>query len=376
MLLGGFLVWQSMSPPLTQQNRKISLVSRICLDIVSRTIEQEKLVQQSERSINNQTNCTSQERLIETDGGISPLMIKLINNRSILKKDLSVLSHWVSFSDFISTLNSQIISDSDHHHLLAKAEIYFRGNYLAAIEALYSAQQSVSSDEKSDTIQGEINALLNYVRIQYFSENSVISIEWFTGLMNLAHEKQPNDISVIIALVRHYLLVGEYALASNFINRIPPDIDNLVTIELLNNRLEKNRLSHLDNSKGIALTKRGNHYIVKVEFNQQVSLNLMLDTGASRTVVSNSTMASMQSISDYFVDLDISGRARTANGIAHTRLYTARDMRVDDFVLEHPLILTSNIPKDENMDGLLGMDFLSQFKFRIDHQNNRLYLSY
>jgi len=380
-VIGGVAVWGFVSQTSENSANTNQSLSKLC----NLAIASSKSLEMDDKNTANrntsgqiaqQNALCSEQSLTITGGDIEPLIARLLANRSILAKDLSIMNHWTSMEDFINTFEQFELSDSERHHLLAKAQVFFANNYLAAIEELYSAQQSALNDETLVQLQGEINALLDFIRRQYFSENEVVSIRLFTRLMNLAHEKQPNYLPVIIALVRHYLLVGDYVLASNFIARIPQNTDNLLTIELLNKRLEKNILLNTFGEQGIALTKKENHYIVPVTFNNKVTLNLLLDTGASRTVVSPSTMRSLLLISDQFTDLKIRGIAQTANGPAMTQLFQANSMKVGEYSFENPIILTSRIRKNQHFDGLLGMDFLSQFKFRIDHQLNRLYLSY
>lgn len=305
----------------------------------------------------------------------SSILVKLDRSRNILPNDLSKLSHWTSFKVFEDQLIEAGFSSSSSHHLLAKAQVFFRNDFVSALEELFSAMQSAPDEERIEMLQGEINSLLEYVKIQYFSENQVIPIDVFTQLMNLANEKQPNSLPVIIALVRHHLLVGEYSLAENYIGRVPPDIDNLATIDLLNQRLKNNLETNPSSMSGISLKQIDNHFIVEVHFNDDASLSLMLDTGASRTVMSPKTMFALRQLSSGITDLDITGFASTANGITQTKLYQAESISVGHFSMSNPLILVSNLPENDQFDGLLGMDFLTQFEFRIDHQNKRLYLS-
>lgn len=303
-------------------------------------------------------------------------ILQLDNSRSILPNDLSRLNHWTSLSSFTKSLNQLILSDNSRSHLLAKAYIFYSYDYILALEALFSAQQSASDEERLEMFQAEVDVLLDFVRRQYFSENHLIPIETFTAVMNLANEKQPNNIEVLVALVRHHMLVGEYGLAENYIERVPPDVDNLTTIDALSRRLNKTIAASQDSDKGIPLMQLGNHFLVEVQFNQEHSLNLMLDTGASRTVLSPRAMQTLMSLSEGVTDLKISGHAETANGYAFTKLYQMEQISVSDFYIDNALVLVMRMSDNQQFDGLLGMDFLSRFEFQIDYQQNRLHLSY
>ncbi len=330
---------------------------------------------------NNQSIQSNAQCVIEYDTALNhsetlQLVLQLDNSRSILPNDLARLNHWTSFSRFTKSLEQLELSDNSRSHLLAKAHVFYSYNYISALEALFTAQQSASEEERLDMLQAEIDVLLDFVRRQYFSENHLIPIETFTAVMNLANEKQPNNVEVLVALVRHHMLVGEYGLAENYIERVPPDVDNLITIDVLSRRLNKTIAASQDTDKGIPLMQFGNHFLVEVQFNQDHSLKLMLDTGASRTVLSPQAIRVLSSVSEGVTDLKISGHAETANGFAFTRLYQMEQFSVNDFYIDNPLVLVMKMSGNDQFDGLLGMDFLSRFEFRIDYQQNRLHLSY
>ncbi len=340
----------------------------------------------SDRSDNSQTfidrNATNTEQCdisYQTDldqPASAKLITQLDRTRHILPQDLSRLNHWTSFTSFNNALEQLTLSESSRQHLLAKAHIFYTSDFIAALESLFSAQQSAINEERLDMFQAEIDVLIDYVRQQYFSENHLIPIDTFTAVMNLANEKQPNNVEVITALVRHHLLVGEYAVAENLIGRVPPDVDNLVTIAQLNKRLSQTMAVNQSSESGIPLQKMGNHFIVQVTFNQEHSLNLMLDTGASRTVLSPNAIQVLRHMTEGVTDLKISGHAETANGFAFTKLYQMQQLSVADFQIDNALVLVMKLSDNPNFDGLLGMDFLSRFEFRIDYQQNRLHLSY
>ena len=86
-------------------------------------------------------------------------------------------------------------------------------------------------------------------------------------------------------------------------------------------------------------------------------------------------MQTMMDISNGITDLEMSRFVLTANGRSQVNLYQAKVMDIGGFKLYEPLILSGNLPKDEFVQGLLGMDFLGKFKFRIDHEKNLLYLN-
>ena len=308
---------------------------------------------------------------------VDSVIQKLIRSRNILPHDLTMLEHWRSLQDFDNYLatNSLSLTTASLNRLNAKANVFFEQNFIVALEALYVAMDSADNVNESDTIQGEINALLKYIQRQFFSEIDFISERKFSTIMNFAHEKQPGYLPVIRALFKHHLLMGDYDLAEGYIDSIPEERDNQLAIDSMKMKLKENQDSPDEARHGIPLQKHGNHFLVDVNINGEIALKLLLDTGASRTTVSNRTMHSMRRMSDQIIDLDMHRYVRTANGVGNARIYQIKELAVSEFKMHDTFIIATNLADDKVVHGLLGMDFLGQYQFRIDHQENKLYLS-
>ena len=321
-------------------------------------------------------SCEASMASIQQSEKIDPIILRLLSNRSILYSDLTELSHWHSFDDFEQYIDRFELNTSAVFRLLAKAHIYYNQNYVNALENLYSSKQSADDIESLNSIQGEINGLISFIRKTYFSLDPSINEAVFLRFMDTAYEKQPDYLPIILALIKHYRFVKDYTLAKNYIEAIPTIPNNQHVINLLTEQLTRAKNEGDALSTGIPMTKQGNHFVVSVSINQEIQLNLLLDTGATRTVVSSKTMRSMMLMSQDIINLDVFQHVNTANGRSISHLFQAKELDVGGFKLKNPLILTANLVEDDNIHGLLGMDFLGQFQFRIDHQKNRLLLSY
>ena len=352
----------------------LSLVQRLCPEFELNSKDAFDLNLNSSANVKTSTNC--RVALIEESEGLpehSFIIDQIIKGREITPNELKAFSHWNSFEQFVNQFN---YSDSEVKRLFAKAEIYFHKNYVGALELLYSAIDAASSEQEINTIQGESNALINFVREKFFSLESSIADSHFVQLMELANEKVPGYLPVILALIKHYLLMGDYTLVENYIGSIPTEAENQSMIALMNQRLVNTKEDKGEILGGIPMRKIGTQYVVKVNINDDISLNLLLDTGASRTALPLKTIQDMQQVSNDVIDLKMQRYARTANGRAHVNLYQAKTLEVGGFVLANPLILSVNLFDDKEMHGLLGMDFLGKFQFRIDHEKALLYLSH
>ncbi|NTS75514.1 clan AA aspartic protease [Catenovulum sp. SM1970] len=145
-----------------------------------------------------------------------------------------------------------------------------------------------------------------------------------------------------------------------------PDYQGQVKeLESLLKRLEKG-------GQAVALKRAGTHFIVKAKVDGVTDLDLVLDTGASITAVSESAFEDIRYYSDVEYQQDI--RLNTAGGLVSAPIYKVRRFSVSQYQLNDFSIVVMPL---ENMqsDGLLGMNFLSRFRFEIDQAKASLYLS-
>ena len=116
----------------------------------------------------------------------------------------------------------------------------------------------------------------------------------------------------------------------------------------------------------IPLGKYGNHYVVDVVLDGE-PFRLMLDTGASYIYVDENKASILDVINPNL-------RLQTAGGDVDAKLCRASTMRVGNLELSNIQVTTAPFEREE-IDGLLGMNFLNRFAFYIDQEKNILYLN-
>ena len=103
--------------------------------------------------------------------------------------------------------------------------------------------------------------------------------------------------------------------------------------------------------------------------NNAISLRLLIDTGASITSIDRNVLDRLGLLNGSTAQ----GRLQTANGVVTTRLVNLHSLGVGGFTIQN--VQAASIESlGGNLDGLLGMDFLSQFKFSIDQEDRVLFL--
>jgi clan AA aspartic protease (TIGR02281 family) len=123
---------------------------------------------------------------------------------------------------------------------------------------------------------------------------------------------------------------------------------------------------------GIPLYRRGNHFIVDARQERGRNMRLLIDTGASMTILTPDVLAQAGL---HYRDAGRSAVFNTANGPVRAPVYTLDSLAVADWQVSQLDIGVLDLGGDSNIDGLLGMNFLRHFQFFIDQNDALLRLS-
>lgn len=122
----------------------------------------------------------------------------------------------------------------------------------------------------------------------------------------------------------------------------------------------------------VPLQRKGQHFIVTAQVDDRFGVNLLIDTGASSTVLSDSVFATLS--------LDLSPEfigeypVNTANGQVIAPVYRFTKLTIGAHSVSDIAIVVLPLGQLE-ADGLLGMNFLRGFQFEIDQQKAQLNLT-
>ncbi|WP_371378524.1 TIGR02281 family clan AA aspartic protease [Thalassotalea aquiviva] len=126
--------------------------------------------------------------------------------------------------------------------------------------------------------------------------------------------------------------------------------------------------------QSIQLAQINEHFLVSSFINNQVDASLLIDTGASLTVISSQFFNRISGLIDYQIGRDI--RLNTAGGVQQGYTIMVDKFAIDQFTVNNFEIVVLDLPGFTHADGLLGMNFLKQFRFSIDQEQANLYLAY
>lgn len=120
----------------------------------------------------------------------------------------------------------------------------------------------------------------------------------------------------------------------------------------------------------VRASQYGLQYIVRARVDNYRDLNLLIDTGAVITVIEPHLLAEL--------GYDLDGEVQyfnTANGTIQAPMVDIQDLSIGPVVVKELSVAAVNLNMSGEIDGLLGMNFLRHYQFRIDQEGKVLYLN-
>lgn len=178
---------------------------------------------------------------------------------------------------------------------------------------------------------------------------------------------EPSNAEAQWALAQAQFHLGEYHIARESLNSLLDDPNYQVKA----NHLLKNIKLALQRPVMVPLTRKGEHFIVEGVINDRFTVNLLIDTGASISLLSQSVFEELVSTTQvkYIKDIVLI----TVGGEVTSSIYEVDEFELAGYRVKNLIFAVSPYMNKSN-DGLLGMNFLRLFDFHIDQTNNALRL--
>ncbi|HTN72984.1 MAG TPA: TIGR02281 family clan AA aspartic protease [Methylomirabilota bacterium] len=121
----------------------------------------------------------------------------------------------------------------------------------------------------------------------------------------------------------------------------------------------------------VPFEKQGQVVIIEATLNKKTAAKFVVDTGASYTMISSVTAKELN------IDTDQNGRTvpfQTANGLIQAPLISLESIAVGGLEINNLTAAIHDVLPDPKIAGLLGLNFLSNFRMDIDTQKGLLNL--
>ena len=193
-------------------------------------------------------------------------------------------------------------------------------------------------------------------------EDYVELLSFYRRLSNLDGANQEYQLMQARALIE----MGQLQQASTILQPLVYDAEAGGRAKSLLKQIDK--VTGADYEVSIALQRSGDHFLVPLSVNGRAPVLLLLDTGASITLLqrelAGSTVGKLTNIS-----------MQTANGRMEVPLLKSNRVTLGSYQMKDIDIALINKPVGPSAKGLLGMNVLKRFDFFIDQKTATLKLS-
>lgn len=276
----------------------------------------------------------------------------LINQQQLTEAQRSI----VTYLDYV-------LDDVEFHYLYVEV-LNQQGLIKEAIEHAYSIQYYLYELSSQDKSIEHARALAHLEIKKYVQEEN------WRQLDNFCEQVIPLDPTYMA----YYWFLAQAEYQQGFYENALANIEPLLeesNYAVKATALQKKIEQLLRSPTQIPLLKQGEHFIVEGYVNDSSPVSLLIDTGASFSMLSQVAFDDLSEVQD--VEYVKSLTLNTAGGIIQADLYQVESFTINDFEVENMQFTVSPIFSSEQ-DGLLGMNFLRQFKFTINQSEQTLSL--
>lgn len=250
---------------------------------------------------------------------------------------------------------------------IALASIYGRQQqFYEALTVLFDASSIASTSAELSQLDLLIQQTVRSAQVAIGEEDINANIKLYQFLVQHRAAHTPYYIEVAKWLVKASRL--DAAIAQLVIVLHDPFVGAVAQQMLAD--IERLRLKLLETP--VELVRKGSHFLVDASLNRD-DVRLLIDTGASLSVLDSATA---QLLGLHESDAVQRMQVNTANGITEALLYRIDSMALGVFAVSSIDIAVVEQLEVSGASGLLGMNFLEHFDFRIDQQHAQLFLKY
>ena len=292
------------------------------------------------------------------------LFNSLVNDKSLNQHDvIEIIDHYLSYYH------------DDYEFLVQKARYQEAvADYLGALQTLYAAKLYVISPNIQKEIRDRIDRFLKDKSKLLVANNPTV----LGRMIEVVQDKEPQYVPLALLNAETLIQWKQYDKAYTQLDNLPLDGINDQRVNLLLRKVVSLQqvISHSEAEfaeKGIPLQRIGHHYVVELEILGVGLTRLIIDTGASFTTLSDRILVGLQEPYGRIVKDNV--RVNTANGLVIGQLFKSNLVRLGDHELVDIELISIPLENFNDIDGLLGMNILKQFEFRIDQENSVLILN-
>ena len=291
--------------------------------------------------------------------------------------ELSQNKRWNILDNWLVAMELAALVDSDVYRLQAKV-LVARNRYLPALESLFLAHEMASSQQEQNQIISDVKNIINRAINVFNTKDGTLIESEFEQFLLYGKQQLQEYIPISLSLAQLYWQQGKIQKALDSLAFLPYDEQYTPRVDDAQRNLEDELAQALMNEQGIPLIRSGSQFLVEVQV-AQVNMVLLIDTGASYTSLSLNAIERLSNETNALSDELKRVKVNTANGSTVARVFSLSTFSLSTFSLadrqaQNLSVLEVNMGDHSRSDGLLGMNFLGQYKFKIDQDKALLFL--
>ena len=250
---------------------------------------------------------------------------------------------------------------------LALASLYQRDQqFYPALLVMFGAMSVASTTDELTQLDRVIEQTVRLAQASFGADDIQANIKLYQFLIQHHAAHTPHYIE----LAKWFMKASQLDAAIEQLNVVQYDPFVGDTAQQMQAEIERLRLKLLETP--LALQRKGSHFMVDALLNHR-DIRLLIDTGASLTVLDSAAAAQLGlNESDMLQRMQMN----TANGVTEALLYRIDSMALGVFSVSPMDIAVVEHLEVNGASGLLGMNFLQHFEFRIDQSDAQLFLKY
>ena len=254
----------------------------------------------------------------------------------------------------------------DPEGLFLLGKNYFAtGLYMNALETLFELKNYTQTAVPEKDIKSLIGQIENeYAKQLRESERFVELLQLYKFLTT----RDPSDLARFYKIAKLQYQLHHYHDALTSLNYVLYDPDWRKLAQSLSDDIQQS--INLDDDIQVALKRVGDHFVVNANINGVEGARLIIDTGASICVLrpQAAQQFGLPVESDDYITLNL------VAGVFNAPRIEIGILSIGDAEVRNVKASVIEMPPSVDSDGLLGMNFLNNFKFFIDQKQDILYL--
>ncbi|MFV2058830.1 MAG: retroviral-like aspartic protease family protein, partial [Thiohalomonadales bacterium] len=247
--------------------------------------------------------------------------------QNLLLQTVRALSQAQNYKSAFRLLNLYLNYEYDNIvALLLLAELHHRQkHYLASIDALYRARSYAHQSQDIDDVNAKLRTMVTEQAERLKSQGDKLALlDFYRRLTQLEPDYAPNFIGVAEAQIG--LGNPEDARIALSMARHDPSVS--AQIDLLLDRINQAPAIDLAGATAVGLLRANDQFLIDVIINKQQSARLLLDTGASISIISPEIANALGLTS---VPTHRIGWFSTANGVVSSSIYQLQSLSVENY---------------------------------------------